>query len=168
MKKPDIFYESIFVSALFALGATLFYGSTGLRVAMTEPLTPGGYGKMITAALCIACMARLAWINLIDPVFLAPKRGQRQETSEHVQYKMKEPFLVISQILLMLLYALGITRIGYFTSTFIYTLATMVILTDKRNKKTIIIYAVGTLVFCFFLGWAFHVFYVFMPNTPLW
>ena len=103
MKKTHVFYESIFVSALFALGATLFYGSTGLRVAMTEPLTPGGYGKMVTAALCIACLVRLAWINLIDPVLLAQRRGQGQSSSENVQYKVKEPLLVILQISLMLL-----------------------------------------------------------------
>ena len=168
MKKTHVFYESIFVSALFVIGTTLFYGSTGLRAAMTEPLTPGGYGKMVTAVLCIACIARLVWINLIDPVFLAPRRGQGQSSSENAQYRVKEPLLVILQVLLMLLYALGITRIGYFTSTFIYTLATMIMLTDKRNKKTIIIYTVGTLGFCFFLGWAFSVFYVLMPNTPLW
>lgn len=166
MEKPAYFYENIFICVLFAIGVTLFYGNSGLRAAMVEPLTPGTYGQIITATFCITCILRLLWINVIDPVFIAKKRNA--EEAVKISFKIKEPFLIVLQMVLMILYALGITRIGYFITTFFYILITMITLTDKRNKKTVVIYAVCSLCFCLFLQWAFGVFYIMMPNTPLW
>jgi hypothetical protein len=71
-------------------------------------------------------------------------------------------------MVLMILYAFGITAIGYFTSMFIYILVTMMTLSDKRSKRAVVVYVVGAMGFCFFLNWVFGVFYIMMPNTPLW
>ncbi|MDR1931784.1 MAG: tripartite tricarboxylate transporter TctB family protein [Spirochaetales bacterium] len=152
---------------LFFIGITLFYGNAGLRFAMSEPLTPGMYGQIITITFCIACIFRLLWVNL--SFFYFRKQSLKQGGGDGSdRFVIKEPFLIIFQMVLMVLYVLGITRVGYFTSMYIYLLVTIIFLTNKRNRKAIILYAAGILIFCFFLKWVFDIFYVMMPNTPLW
>jgi hypothetical protein len=167
LERAKNLYENIFVSLLFVMGITLFYANIGLRAAMEEPLPPGVYGLIITGTFCFACMLRLLWINVIDPI-IARKRNVVEKSDKKSQFKINEPALVVAQMLAMVVYTLGITRIGYFTSMFVYLFVTMLTLTNKRNVKAIIIYAFGSFCFCLFLKWAFDVFYIMMPNTPLW
>jgi len=163
LKKAGNLHENIFVAAVFAVGAAVFCGNTGLRYAMTEPLTPGGYGKGVAVLLCAACVARLIWINFIEPANHAAQAADANKS----EFQIKEKFLIISQMLLMILYAYGITKIGYFTSTYIYSFISVMLLTNSRTWKSVLIYAVGLIAFCYCLYLGYGVFKVMMPNTPL-
>lgn len=167
MKKPESFFENIFLALLFAIGIAIFYGNTGLRTAMVEPLSPGGYGQGVSGLLCILCLARFLWNNFRGTAF-AP-RSESARTADVVEHSfmIKEKPLIACQALLMIFYAYGITTVGYFTSTYIYSIISILLLTDQRTWKAIAVYAVGLVGFCYLLYLCFDVFQVMMPNTPL-
>ena len=81
--------------------------------------------------------------------------------------KISYPKLLIGMTASILLYSFGITKVGYFTSTFLFLLAMLLMLSEERKPKDIGKFAAFSLVFNVALYYLFQVMSVYMPNTPL-
>ncbi len=156
--------ENFFLLFLLIVGVTLLYGNTGVREAMSEPLTPGEYGRGVTMLLIILVILRFAWINLVQP--LMNRKAGTENDEESRKIVIRERKLVLIEMALLVLYAYGMTKVGYFTSTYLFSLISLILLTDNRSWKRIAIYAAALLVFCYLLYLGYGVFHVMMPNSP--
>lgn len=147
--------ETIFFSILAAIGAAIFVGAMQTQSFIEEPVSASKYGMVVSGLLIIVSL-----IRIIQNIATMKKDAGKKVT---VSY----PKLVVIMGVLMIVYSFGITKIGYFTSTFVLTWISLVMLSGQKQKKDIIRYAVFAVVFCLFLYLMFQLMGVYLPNTPL-
>ncbi|SFH03086.1 Tripartite tricarboxylate transporter TctB family protein [Desulfotomaculum arcticum] len=149
--------EKIFLIALIIIGVTLFWGSEGMNTIFQEPLTSEVYGELLSGLLIVLCLIKLIMLQI---------KKQDSETKEDVAVNNMR--IIIIQAVLMILYTIGITTIGYFVTTFIYLLIMLILLTDTAKTKTAIIkFTLGSAAFTAALYALFTVFNVFLPKSLL-
>jgi hypothetical protein len=149
--------EKIFLLVLIVIGSILFWGSKGMNAIYQEPLTSELYGELLSGLLIVLCFVKLIMLQIKD---------RKSEAKENVV--VKNVRIIIIQAVLMILYTIGITTIGYFVTTFIYLLTMLMLLTDvAKTKKVIVRFAFGSAAFTVALYALFTVFKVFLPNSLL-
>jgi hypothetical protein len=146
--------ETFFLAIVILFGAVIFYGSTIVRIAFDEPITPRTYGQILTGILIVVSVIRIILL-------------QSSKSNEDKKVTITKWNLLKLAMLAMLLYSVGISSVGYFVTTFVYLLFMILILTDDRSKKAIIKYVVGTIGFVVLLWAVFDVFNIFLPNSWL-
>ena len=147
--------ETIFFSVLTAIGAAIFAGAMQTKSFIEEPVTAGKYGMVVSGLLILVCLIRIA-----QNIMTMKKDAGKKIT---VSY----PVLVLVMGALMIVYSFGITKIGYFTSTFILSWISLTMLSGQKTKKDIVKFAIFSVIFCLFLFLMFKVMSVYLPNTPL-
>jgi len=147
--------EKIFLVLVMIVASILFYGSSIVRIAFREPVTPRLFGQTISGLLFVVCTIRLIKLFLL------------KDNEEDKRIIIPRINLVITQIALMVLYAICITKIGYFVTTFFYLFGMILLLRDNNSKKNIVLYGIGSLLFTIGLYFLFKTFNVFLPNAWL-
>lgn len=147
--------ETIFFSILAAIGAAIFVGAMQTKSFIEEPVSASKYGMVVSGLLILVSL-----IRIIQNIAAMKKDAGKKVTVSYLK-------LVLIMGVLMIVYSFGITKIGYFTSTFVLTWISLVILSGQKQKKDIIKYAVFAVVFCLFLYLMFQLMGVYLPNTPL-
>jgi len=147
--------ETIFFSILAAIGIAVFFGAMQTQAFIEEPVTASLYGMVVSGLLVAVCLIRIAQ-NIMT-----------MKKDAGAKISITYPKLVIIMGVLMIVYSFGITKIGYFTSTFVLSWISLIMLSGQKTKKDIIKYAVFAVVFCLFLFVMFQVMGVYLPNTPL-
>lgn len=147
--------ETIFFSILAAIGAAIFVGAMQTKSFIEEPVSASKYGMVVSGLLILVSL-----IRIIQNITAMKKDAGKKVTVSYLK-------LVLIMGVLMIVYSFGITKIGYFTSTFVLSWISLVILSGQKQKKDIIKYAVFAVVFCLFLYLMFQLMGVYLPNTPL-
>lgn len=147
--------ETIFFSILAAIGIAVFFGAMQTQAFIEEPVTASLYGMVVSGLLVAVCL-----IRIVQNIMTMKKDAG-------AKISITYPKLVIIMGVLMIVYSFGITKIGYFTSTFVLSWISLIMLSGQKTKKDIIKYAVFAVVFCLFLFVMFQVMGVYLPNTPL-
>ena len=147
--------ETIFFAVLTAIGMAIFYGAMQTSSFIEEPVTASKYGMVVSGLLIIVGL-----IRIIYNIATMKKDAGKKIVVEY-------PKLVLIMGILMIVYSFGITKIGYFTSTFVLSWISLVMLSGNKAKKDIGKYALFSVVFCGFLYAMFQIMGVYMPNTPL-
>ena len=145
--------ENIFLVIAIMFAAAVLLGSYNIPLFVVEPLTPSMYAVIICSLLIAVCVLKLA-INLFG-----------SKAKEGGKVVVGHPKIIVYQILMSLVYAFGFTKVGFFTSTFIYLTISLCVFAGTKEPKTIIKYAIGSLAFTGFLFFIFDMFSVFLPNT---
>ena len=147
--------ETIFFAVLTAIGMAIFYGAMQTKSFIEEPVTASKYGMVVSGLMVLVSLIRIIY-NLVT----MKNDGTKKVSVEY-------PKLVIIMGILMIIYSFGITKIGYFTSTFILSWIALIMLSGQKTKKDLVKYAVFSVVFCVFLYFMFQLMGVYLPNTPL-
>lgn len=147
--------EKLLLIFIMLIAAILFYGSSIVKVAFDESITPKMFGRVISGLLFVICCIRL--------VKLFTTKDEKTEA----KLVIPELKIIITQMILMVAYTIGLTTIGYYVTTFVYLFAMIVILTDNHTKKSIVTYGVGSFIFTAALYLVFTAFNVFLPNAWL-
>jgi len=147
--------ETIFFSILAAIGIAVFVGAMQTQAFIEEPVTASLYGMVVSGLLIAVCL-----IRIVQNIMTMKKDAGKK-------ISLTYPVLVAVMGVLMIVYSFGITKIGYFTSTFILSWISLIMLSGQKTKKDIIKYAVFAVVFCLFLFVMFQIMGVYLPNTPL-
>lgn len=147
--------ETIFFAVLTAIGMAIFYGAMQTKSFIEEPVTASKYGMVVSGLMVLVSLIRIIY-NLVT----MKNDGTKKVSVEY-------PKLVIIMGILMIIYSFGITKIGYFTSTFVLTWISLLMLSGQKTKKDLVKYAVFSVVFCVFLYFMFQLMGVYLPNTPL-
>ena len=147
--------ETIFFSVLAIIGAAVFVGAMQTQSFIDEPVTASKYGMVVSGLLIAVCLIRIAQ-NVLT-----------MKKDAGAMISVTYPALVAIMGVLMIVYSFGITKIGYFTSTFVLSWIALVMLSGQKQKKDIVKYAVFSVVFCLFLFAMFQIMGVYLPNTPL-
>jgi hypothetical protein len=148
-------FENTFLCLLIAFSGTMYIACSQAPSYLEEPITAANYGSFVSVLCGAACVFRL-----IFNLFMQTK------ITNNV-FVIRELKLVVAQIILTIFYTLGITNIGYFTTTFLYLNVSLIILSGRKTPKYIVMFLAFTLLFCVGLYGAFKVFQVFLPNSPL-
>lgn len=149
-------YENIFLLCLLAVAGLVFAGSMNVRSFLSEPVTAASYGMLVSGLFALSCV----W-KLIQNI------REASAGKESKAIKISYPKLLIGMTVSILLYSFGITKVGYFTSTFLFLLVMLLMLSEERKAKDIGKFAVFSLIFNVALYYLFQVMSVYMPNTPL-
>ena len=149
-------YENLFFLVLAVIGAAIFTGSRNITALIQEPVTASSYGMLVSGAFTLTCI-----IRIIQNV-IAAKNGK-----EDGKLVIAYPVIIIGMCVMIFVYAFGITAIGYFTSTFVFMWAMLVLLGGTKELKAIVKYGAFSIVFCVVLYFMFKVMSVYLPNTPL-
>ena len=147
--------ETIFFAVLTAIGMAIFYGAMQTKSFIEEPVTASKYGMVVSGLMVLVSLCRIIY-NIVT----MKNDGTKKVSVEY-------PKLVIIMGILMIVYSFGITKIGYFTSTFVLTWISLLMLSGQKTKKDLVKYAVFSVVFCVFLYFMFQLMGVYLPNTPL-
>lgn len=149
--------ENVFLLLVLVVALALFVGSLDVRVFTQEPVTAKTYGCAIALIL-----AAVTLVQLVKNV-----RAQSRHEDAGGKIRIQEPAKVVAVILLTVFYCFGISNIGFYTTTYVYTLVTLLLLADRRTPPAIVAYAAGSLVFCIAIYGLFQVMKVYLPVTPL-
>lgn len=148
--------ENLFLLFFFLIGTAIFYGSWTMKIYGNETFNGQHYGCLISGLLLVTILWQ------IMSSFL---KKDKEEGDKKVTFS--NPVGLIITFIVSLVYCFGITKVGYFSSTFAFSLVMMLVLTDKRSAKSAGIYAAGSLLFCVALYFLFQFMQVYMPKTPL-
>jgi hypothetical protein len=148
--------EKLFLLAIILIGVILFYGSSIVRVVFAEPITAKLYGQVISGIMIALCIARFIKLQLPSP-----------KSSPDKKLTIPNFNIIVTQAFLMALYTLGITKLGYFVTTFFYLFIMIALLSDNKTIKSRVTYAIGSAVFTVVLYYIFKAFNIFLPNTLL-
>lgn len=156
MKTKKISAETIYLLLLLAFAGLMFQQSSITKSTIEEPLTARVYGMIISALFIVAVATRL-----VKLIFSKNCKGENPQI-DHLG-------LILFAAVLMLLYTIGILKIGYYVVTVIYLSIMMIALQDKeaRTKKNCLLSFVGSLAFAVVLYIVFDAFNVFLPNAWL-
>jgi len=146
--------ESLFLVFLTAAAGVFFYMCSITKVNLPEPLTARAYGMIISGLFLFAIITRLVKLLMT-----------KEDDGE--KFKIAEPKLIAIALVAMIVYTVGIIKIGYYVMTFAYTFLMIMLLRETRTKKAWILTAIGCLVFTLALYGVFTVFNVFLPNAWL-
>lgn len=149
-------YENIFLLCLLAVAGLVFAGSMNVKSFLPEPVTAASYGMLVSGLFALSCVWKLV-LNIREV------SAGKESRAIRISY----PKLLIGMTASILLYSFGITKVGYFTSTFLFLLAMLLMLSEERKPKDIGKFAAFSLVFNVALYYLFQVMSVYMPNTPL-
>ena len=149
-------YENIFLLCLLAVAGLVFAGSMNVKSFLPEPVTAASYGMLVSGLFALSCVWKLV-LNIREV----------SAGKESRAIKISYPNLLIGMTASILLYSFGFTKVGYFTSTFLFLLAMLLMLSEERKPKDIGNFAAFSLVFNVALYYLFQVMSVYMPNTPL-
>ena len=161
--------ENVFLVMAICLGLFVLFGSYNVKPYVKEPLTPAVYATAITGLLIFCSTARII-SNLI-------KMRKDAESGEPVKMKeitVENPKILIFQGVAMVLFGFGMSKVGFYTSTFLYLAISLCVLSLDRSsgwKRKLMVYgkyALGSLVFTCCLSQVMKIFNIFLPNTPLW
>ena len=144
-------------------GILLVFFAIALYMAGSFPTQSSYFPKFI----CILGIALSAVLIIL--AFVQEKKGNG-ETAKPLSPKAKKMIAIMTG--LIILYALGITTIGFAVSTFLYIVGTGLILypekITKENKKPVIIVVVAALVLSVLITVVFkNVLYVPLPSGLL-
>jgi hypothetical protein len=152
--------ENIVLAVMLFVAVVIFYGCSIVTSFMNEALTPDVYGKLISGMLIVVIIIRLVF-NTMQSIKHVPSKNLIVENKK----------LVFSQIALIVVYACSAMYIGYFVSSFVYSLIAFVFLCGikevKENKKLLVQLIVIAVGFVGVLYYLFDLVKVFLPNTPL-
>ena len=149
--------ENFFLIAAILLGLFVLLGSYNVEAYVDEPLTPSVYAVAISGLLIGCSLVRLI-SNLVKMKAVEGDAGTKEVT-------LKNPKIILSQAVMLLLYAVGMSTLGFFTSTFIYFTLSLCILCLTKDKKVMIKNIVGGLLFTVCLYFILDAFNIFLPNT---
>ena len=149
--------ENFFLVAAILLGLFVLLGSYNVEAYVDEPLTPAIYATIVSGLL-IGCSAVRLIINLRKIKAAAGKMTAKEVTMGNAK-------IVVLQGVMMLLYVIGMSTLGFFTTTFLYFLISLVVLSATKEKKAIIQYTIATLAFTVCLYFILDAFNIFLPNT---
>lgn len=148
--------ETCFLAMVILFSAVIFYGSSIVRIAFDEPITPKTYGQILSGALIVICIIRIILLQ-----------SSKSISNKDKKVTVTKWNLLRLAMLSILLYSFGISSVGYFVTTFVYLVFMILILTDNRSKKAIFKYVIGSFLFVVLLWAVFDVFNIFLPNSWL-
>ena len=148
--------ENIFLVLFLVVAIAIFYGSATMKIYGTEPFNGSHYGQLISGLLILTVAVRIC-SNFI-------KKPQEKEAKK---VAIGNPVGLLIVFAISVIYCFGITKIGYFTSTFVFVFVMITTLADNRTFKRVLIYCLGSLAFCVLLYFMFDLMQVYMPVTPL-
>lgn len=147
--------EIVFLLLLLVVSIAVFAGSLNVRIFTNEPLTARTYGCAVSVLL-----AATVFIQLFKDT------RDLRVGEEDAAITIKEPVRVGIAVAATVAYCLGISSIGFYSTTYVFTVVMLVLLTDKRDPAHVVGYLVGGIVFCLFLFWLFQMMQVYLPHTP--
>lgn len=147
--------EIVFLLLLLVVSIAVFAGSLNVRIFTSEPLTARTYGCAVSVLLAATVLVQL----LKDAKAL---RAGQQDAA----ITIKEPVRVGLAVAATVAYCFGISSVGFYSTTYVFTVAMLVLLTDRRDPAHIAGYLVGGVAFCVFLYWLFQMMQVYLPHTP--
>lgn len=147
--------EVYFLLVLIVVGGVMFYMSTITKVTMPEPVTARAYGMVISGLFLLAVITRF--------LALVGKGGE----DDGKKFSIGHPMLIVVSAIAIVLYTLGIIKVGYYVMTFLFMFGMVMILREKRSVKQWILTAVGCLIFTVALYFVFDAFNVYLPNAWL-
>jgi Tripartite tricarboxylate transporter TctB family. len=148
--------ENMFLVLFLLVGIAVFYGSATMKIFGTEPFNGSDYGRVISGMLVVAVLGK---------IIASSTARFRKKDHEKVEFLNLTGLAIVFAI--SIFYCFGITQVGYFTSTFIFSFVMISILADNKKIKRIVAYGLGSLAFCILLYFMFKFMQVYMPNTPL-
>jgi len=147
--------EIVFLLLLLVVSIAVFVGSLDVRIFTSEPLTARTYGCAVSVLLAAT-------------VFIQLFRDTRdlRAGKEDAAITIKEPVRVAVALAATVAYCFGISSIGFYGTTYAFTVVMLVLLTDRRDPAHIVGYLAGGVAFCMFLYWLFQMMQVYLPHTP--
>ena len=130
-----------------------FYLAVASNIKTRPKLTPSYASAKIVPILLGVLLAVLSVICIIEGILKLKKYGTTIVSKEAKQAHDKEAaldsFAVIATFALMLLYAIGLSRLGFCLSTMLYLFLQISLLAPKakHSKKSFLIYAIVAVVF---------------------
>lgn len=145
-------YRDIILGAVM-LAFSAFYLAVAANIKTRPKLTPSYASAKIVPILLGVLLAILSVLCIIEGIHKMKKYGTTIVSKKAKQAHNKEvaldSFAVIATFALMLLYAMGLSRLGFCLSTMLYLFLQISLLapTAKHSKRSFIIYAVVAVVF---------------------
>ncbi len=149
--------ENIFYTIAFLIGVAVCYGSSQASFFLDSgPVDAREFGMAVSGLLAAVCAVKLI-LNIIQGI----------KHTETKKAEFNEIWRLVICAAAMIAYTYGISNVGYLTCTALFAFIMLMVLSEQRTVKRVIIYIIGTIAFCALLYFLFRLMKVYMPNTPL-